>query len=100
MADIRARSHPRGIDHTETLHLVGGHNGRRGRLCRAVPGRAPAVVLVALVGRNLHVRDLVDFFFFKQKTAYEILYVNPTTSTRFNAYMPGLIRDLKLRVTG
>ena len=36
----------------------------------------------------------------KPDGTYEILYVNPTTSTRFNAYMPGLIRDLKLRVTG
>lgn len=36
----------------------------------------------------------------KPDGSYEILYVNPTTSTRFNAYMPGLIRDLKLRVTG
>lgn len=31
---------------------------------------------------------------------FELLYLNPTTSTRFNPYMPRLIRDLGLRVTG
>jgi fumarate hydratase subunit beta len=30
----------------------------------------------------------------------EILYMNPTTSTRFNPFMPGLIRGLPLRVVG
>ncbi|MEB2647796.1 fumarate hydratase C-terminal domain-containing protein [Pseudomonas canadensis] len=31
---------------------------------------------------------------------YEMLYLNPTTSTRFNPYMPTLIRKLGLRATG
>jgi fumarate hydratase subunit beta len=31
---------------------------------------------------------------------YEVLYMNPTTSTRFNAYMPRLIRSLHLRAVG
>ncbi len=31
---------------------------------------------------------------------FELLYLNPTTSTRFNPYMPTLIRQLGLRITG
>jgi fumarate hydratase subunit beta len=31
---------------------------------------------------------------------FEVLYINPTTSTRFNALMPELIRSLKLRAVG
>lgn len=31
---------------------------------------------------------------------FEILYINPTTSTRFNPHMPRLIRELKLHATG
>lgn len=31
---------------------------------------------------------------------YEVLYMNPTTSTRFNPYMPALIRGLGLRAVG
>lgn len=30
----------------------------------------------------------------------EVLYLNPSTSTRYNAWMPGLIRGLGLRVVG
>jgi fumarate hydratase subunit beta len=30
----------------------------------------------------------------------EVLYMNPTTSTRFNAYMPTLIRHFRLRAVG
>ena len=33
-------------------------------------------------------------------TGFEVLYMNPTTSTRFNAYMPGFIRRLGLRAVG
>lgn len=29
-----------------------------------------------------------------------VVYMNPTTSTRFNGYMPEIIRGLRLRVTG
>lgn len=31
---------------------------------------------------------------------FEVLYMNPTTSTRFNAYMPGFIRHFGLRMVG
>ena len=31
---------------------------------------------------------------------YDIQYVNPTTSRRFDAYMPQLIRNLDLRIVG
>ena len=31
---------------------------------------------------------------------FEILYINPTTSTRFNPHMPRLIRELQLHATG
>ncbi|MDX3907011.1 MAG: fumarate hydratase C-terminal domain-containing protein [Pigmentiphaga sp.] len=31
---------------------------------------------------------------------FEVLYLNPTTSTRFNGFMPRLIRGLGLRVVG
>jgi len=31
---------------------------------------------------------------------FEVLYMNPTTSTRFNALMPGLIRHFRLRAVG
>lgn len=31
---------------------------------------------------------------------FEVLYMNPTTSTRFNGYMPGFIRRLGLRAVG
>jgi fumarate hydratase subunit beta len=31
---------------------------------------------------------------------YEVLYMNPTTSTRFNPYMPQIIRSLGLRAVG
>jgi len=30
----------------------------------------------------------------------QVVYINPTTSTRFNPYMPRLIRSLKLRAVG
>ncbi len=30
----------------------------------------------------------------------EVLYMNPTTSTRFNPFMPRFISDLKLRIVG
>src|SRR5690606_27503186 len=31
---------------------------------------------------------------------FEVLYMNPTTSTRFNGFMPRLIRELDLRMVG
>ena len=33
-------------------------------------------------------------------TGFEVLYINPTTSTRFNAVMPTLIRHFGLRMVG
>jgi fumarate hydratase subunit beta len=32
--------------------------------------------------------------------AFEVLYMNPTTSTRFNPFMPGFIRHFGLRMVG
>jgi fumarate hydratase subunit beta len=32
--------------------------------------------------------------------AFEVLYMNPTTSTRFNPFMPGFIRHFRLRAVG
>ena len=39
---------------------------------------------------------------YNQDTAdgFDVLYMNPTTSTRFNGYMPGFIRRLGLRAVG
>lgn len=34
------------------------------------------------------------------EAGFEVLYMNPTTSTRFNSYMPGFIRKLGLRAVG
>lgn len=34
------------------------------------------------------------------EAGFEVLYMNPTTSTRFNAFMPGFIRQLGLRAVG
>ncbi len=34
------------------------------------------------------------------RSGFEVLYMNPTTSTRFNPYMPGFIRALGLRAVG
>jgi len=34
------------------------------------------------------------------ETGFEVLYMNPTTSTRFNAFMPGFIKQLGLRAVG
>ncbi|MEX0591707.1 MAG: fumarate hydratase C-terminal domain-containing protein, partial [Xanthobacteraceae bacterium] len=31
---------------------------------------------------------------------FEVLYMNPTTSTRFNPFMPGFIRHFGLRMVG
>lgn len=33
-------------------------------------------------------------------SGFEVLYMNPTTSTRFNDFMPGFIRQLGLRAVG
>lgn len=34
------------------------------------------------------------------ETGFEVLYINPTTSTRFNPYMPRLINGLQLHAVG
>lgn len=36
----------------------------------------------------------------EQNGAFEVLYMNPTTSTRFNPFMPGFIRRFGLRMVG
>ena len=46
----------------------------------------------ALFHLGSYSRDTADGF--------EVLYMNPTTSTRFNGFMPGFIRQLGLRAAG
>jgi fumarate hydratase subunit beta len=61
----------------------------------AAEGRPPPIDLVD--GSLLHLGS------YSQDTAdggIEILYMNPTTSTRFNAQMPRLIRDFRLTAVG
>jgi fumarate hydratase subunit beta len=36
----------------------------------------------------------------EQDGGFEVIYMNPTTSTRFNAFMPGIIRHFGLRMVG
>jgi len=51
---------------------------------------------------NLHGGALLHLGSYSQENdgRFEVLYLNPTTSTRFNAFMPRLIRELGLRITG
>lgn len=51
---------------------------------------------------NLHGASLFHLGSYSRETAgqFEILYINPTTSTRFNPHMPRLIRELQLHATG
>jgi fumarate hydratase subunit beta len=51
--------------------------------------------------------DLTNAAFFhlgsysqEENGVFDVLYMNPTTSTRFNGYMPTFIRSLKLRAVG
>ncbi|MBO1076847.1 fumarate hydratase C-terminal domain-containing protein [Roseomonas marmotae] len=53
--------------------------------------------------RDLHGAGLFHLGSYSRETqdgAFEVLYMNPTTSTRFNALMPGLIRHFGLRAVG
>ncbi len=51
---------------------------------------------------DLHGGALFHLGSYSQDTpdGFEVLYMNPTTSTRFNPYMPGFIRRLGLRAVG
>jgi fumarate hydratase subunit beta len=54
-------------------------------------------------GRELPVRHTGTFVHLptmmeEADGVYEVLYVNPTTSTRFNGFIPGFIRELDLRI--
>jgi fumarate hydratase subunit beta len=61
----------------------------------AAEGRPPPIDLVdgSLLHLGSYSRDTAD-------GGLEILYMNPTTSTRFNAQMPRLIRDFRLTAVG
>ncbi|SHJ87062.1 fumarate hydratase subunit beta [Roseomonas rosea] len=53
--------------------------------------------------RDLHGGGLFHLGSYSRETAeggFEVLYMNPTTSTRFNGLMPGLIRHFGLRAVG
>ena len=51
---------------------------------------------------DLHGGALFHLGSFSRDTeaGFEVLYINPTTSTRFNAFMPGFIKQLGLRAVG
>ena len=53
--------------------------------------------------QDLHGGGLFHLGSYSRETSdggFEVLYMNPTTSTRFNALMPGLIRRFSLRAVG
>ena len=65
------------------------------RLIRCLDGQEP--LPMALQGQTLfHIGS------YSQESAdrFEVLYINPTTSTRFNPYMPRLIEGLELHAVG
>ncbi|MEO7403877.1 MAG: fumarate hydratase C-terminal domain-containing protein, partial [Burkholderiales bacterium] len=51
---------------------------------------------------DLRGRSLFHLGSFSRETAgaFEVLYMNPTTSTRFNPYMPRFIREFGLHAVG
>jgi fumarate hydratase subunit beta len=66
------------------------------RLVRCLDGAEPLPMA-------LHGGSLFHLGSFSRETAgggFEMLYLNPTTSTRFNAHMPRLIRELGLHAVG
>lgn len=65
------------------------------RLLRALDGAEP--LPLALQGQSLF---HLGSFSREENGEFEVLYINPTTSTRFNPYMPRLIRELELHATG
>jgi fumarate hydratase subunit beta len=65
------------------------------RLMRCLDGDEP--LPMAMQGQTLfHIGS------YSQESAdrFEVLYINPTTSTRFNPYMPRLIEGLELHTVG
>jgi fumarate hydratase subunit beta len=65
------------------------------RLLRALDGAEP--LPLALHGGSLfHIGSYSQ----EENGRFEVLYINPTTSTRFNPYMPRLVRELDLHAIG
>jgi len=65
------------------------------RLLRALDGAEP--LPLDLRGQSLfHIGSYSQ----ERDGRFEVLYINPTTSTRFNPYMPTLIRALDLHAVG
>ncbi|CAM4298289.1 L(+)-tartrate dehydratase subunit beta [Bordetella tumbae] len=66
------------------------------RLLKALDGAEPLPL-------QLHDGCLFHIGSYSQEAAdgsFQVLYINPTTSTRFNPYMPALIRQLGLHAVG
>jgi len=52
---------------------------------------------LAIPGTFIHLPHMVEE---REEGGYDIHYVNPTTSRRFDDYMPRLIRELDLKIVG
>ncbi|WP_264593767.1 fumarate hydratase C-terminal domain-containing protein [Sphingobium sp. B12D2B] len=52
---------------------------------------------LAIEGVFIHLPHMIEA---RPDGGYDVQYVNPTTSRRFDAFMPQLIRDLDLRIVG
>jgi fumarate hydratase subunit beta len=65
------------------------------RLLRCLDG-------VEAIPLDLHGQTLLHLGSYSRETdgKFEVLYINPTTSTRFNPYMPRLITGLQLHAVG
>lgn len=65
------------------------------RLLRCLDGQEPMPM-------DLHGQTLLHLGSYSRETdgKFEVLYINPTTSTRFNPYMPRLITGLQLHAVG
>ena len=64
-------------------------------LLRALDGAEP-------LSLSLHGGSLfhIGSYSREERGSFEVLYINPTTSTRFNPYMPRLVRELGLHAIG
>ncbi len=65
------------------------------RLLRALDGAEP-LPLPIHGGSLFHIGSYSR----EEHGSFEVLYINPTTSTRFNPYMPRLVRELGLHAIG
>lgn len=65
------------------------------RLLRCLDGKEPLPM-------DLHHQTLLHLGSYSRESdgKFEVLYINPTTSTRFNPYMPRLITGLQLHAVG